>query len=222
VNERNAMGNAAGNLKGYAERLKKELLRDKKKTIVLALLALVCLFVIGRLVLGGGSTPSSAGADVSTTVTQETPAGDEPPGYRAAPVDRSARMARWADYLANMDRSIQRDLFKPNLACFAPKPGAEPAVEDGAEQTGWFGKVLERIMQKQADSSDELLRIRQIRTEAGELTLQTTMLGDNPTALINGRVLRKGEEIRGFRVDEIAPNRCIVSKDGVRILLQMK
>ena len=216
------MGNAAGNMKSYAERLKKELLRDKKKTGVLTLLALVALVVVGRLTLGGGSTPSDADANAPAAVVEEAPADEAGSSDKSVPVDRSARMARWADYLASIDRTIQRDLFKPNPACFAPKPGDGPAVEDGAEETGWFGTVLKRIMQKQADSSDELQRIRKIRIEAGKLMLQTTMLGDSPTALINGCVLRKGDGILGFRVDEIATDRCIVSKDGLRILLQMK
>jgi len=39
--------------------------------------------------------------------------------------------------------------------------------------------------------------------------------------MINGRLLRIGEEINGFVVEEITPRSCTVSKAEVKILLEM-
>ena len=60
-----------------------------------------------------------------------------------------------------------------------------------------------------------------IRAQARSLTLQSTMLSENPVAIINGQVLRVGEWINGFEVTEITAHACKVSKTDVTVLLKM-
>jgi hypothetical protein len=58
--------------------------------------------------------------------------------------------------------------------------------------------------------------------QAKEMVLQSTMTSANPSAVINGRVLRLGEWLNGFQVVEISPRACKVEKRGVRVTLEMK
>ncbi len=48
------------------------------------------------------------------------------------------------------------------------------------------------------------------------------MLTPAPVALINGQVLRVGDRVGGFRVDRIAWDRCVISKDGVDVELRLE
>ncbi|GMU23738.1 MAG: hypothetical protein AMXMBFR13_38160 [Phycisphaerae bacterium] len=55
-----------------------------------------------------------------------------------------------------------------------------------------------------------------------ELVLQSTICGTEPLAWINGRCLRKGQEIAGFVVEAIEPTRVVLQRDGARLELLLK
>ncbi len=202
----------------WKERLKAELARDKKKTGVLAVMLLVAGILGGRLAITH-SVPDAAAAP-PTPAAAELLSGGAAADWRARP--RTIDRAIWAEYVAKMDRTIDRDLFTPNLECFPLQPGARPAGADAGEETvGWFGWVRQQVRRKQRDSSDELTRIRAVRAQAEKLSLQSTMLGKRPTAMINGQVLYRQDEVGGFLVKRIDSNSCVVSKDGVDVELRM-
>ena len=48
------------------------------------------------------------------------------------------------------------------------------------------------------------------------------MIGGTPSAVINGRVMRVGDYIEGFKVIAIHPRSCDVKKRGVEVSLDMK
>jgi hypothetical protein len=49
------------------------------------------------------------------------------------------------------------------------------------------------------------------------IVLDATMLGSDPTALINGRQCRVGNVVRGFTVKKIAADHVIIERDGVKL-----
>jgi hypothetical protein len=51
--------------------------------------------------------------------------------------------------------------------------------------------------------------------------LQSTFIGSTPTAVVNGRVLRVGESINGFKVVEITARACVVEQGEVKVRLEM-
>ena len=63
---------------------------------------------------------------------------------------------------------------------------------------------------------------RAVRAQADGLSLQSTMIGSSPSAVINGHVLRVGDYIEGFRVIGIHPRSCDVKKKGIEVSLGMK
>jgi len=62
----------------------------------------------------------------------------------------------------------------------------------------------------------------QIRRAADELELQSTICGGSPLASINGHVVRRGDVINGFMVEEIKPEYVVIRQDNVRMKLRMK
>ena len=126
-------------------------------------------------------------------------------------------------HLATMDRKITRDLFKPNLEYFPPAEGVGSHVVVATDQQkGLFQQAYQWVCQKQNARRRHMEHIGAIRARAQAFSLQSTVLGRSPTALINGQVLRKGDWISGFRLKAIASNYCIVSKNGVDVELHMK
>ena len=69
-----------------------------------------------------------------------------------------------------------------------------------------------------SNPADDLLR--GIRGPNG-LVLQTTILGDQPRAVINGQVVLVGQKIRGFTVKKIMSRQVIIEKNGIKIRLEM-
>jgi len=205
----------------WRRRLKDELQRDKKKTTILIVLMIAAGIVGGRLVVTH-SVPDEAPAAPSAGVAAAGASGTGPMNAFLVGARANTEEAR-RSHLAQMDRRIARDLFKPNLGSFALVNGA--VVRDVSNQPagpGWFGQVQEWMAMEARAERQRLIRIGVIQTQAEALTVQSTMLGPSPTALVNGQVLRQGDWISGFRVKRIATEYVIVSKDGVDVTLSMK
>lgn len=214
----------------WKQRLKAELQRDKKKSIAMLALLIIGGIVIGRTVVMHGlpekadaSSPTGQTAIVAQP-THGSSANAWTPDAMGAP--RSTITARREEHLATLDRSIVRDLFRPDPQMFPPQNAsanlASIVVRDPNEATEWFEQVGVWIDQKQQAQHDEVARARAIETQAGALSLQSIMLGDSPSALINGRVLRTGEWISGFQIKSIGPDGCIITREGVDVKLRMR
>ena len=213
-----------------SQRLVAELNRDKKKTTVLVVLALVALVLVLRLALHRpGPRRARAGAVRSALVASGGVAGTGSPDladqkdlaawlHRRRREDRDRREC----YLAGLDRRIDRDLFKPNLEYFPLADGAEAACRQAAAGPGWFDAVRQYVLEKQRAQTQYLDRVRGVRAEARALSLTSTMLGASPAAVINGKVLRVGDVIDGFRLERIDSARCTLVKEGVRVELRMQ
>ncbi len=184
-------------------RLSQELRRDKKKTAVLATLLVVGGIMGGRLLVKQLG-PSSAEASVEAPVAADAPTEAAPP----ATTPRRAN-PRVAD-IPEIDRTIDRDLFRPNEEFFPP------IVEEKTEPT--------RVVAVPAPTpkDDKERRARLIRAQARALQLESTMVGSRPTAIVNGQVLHKGEWISGFEVKDITSRSCVVEKEDVTITLDMR
>ena len=115
-----------------------------------------------------------------------------------------------------MDRTIVRDLFRPSAEFFGAGGRLQP------QETGWCADVEQWLAQQQTGQGEEAARAKAVCAGAQALSLQSTMLGAAPTALINGSVLREGQWINGFRLKYITSNAVLVTKDGVDVELRMK
>ena len=194
--------------RSWVDRIRVELTRDLKKTIILGTLALVLVALTLREVLRR-SSPASASAAVAVagTPSQASHPGQAPRASARGRTRDTNEIALPTSGPAEFPQTVvDRDLFTPEVAYFPPKAKPKPApvvrrVDDG---------VARREAQERA-----------IRTQARALSLQSTVSGDAPTAMINGEVLHVGDEIAGFRVVKITTRSCTVRKENLLILLEM-
>jgi hypothetical protein len=198
----------------FKQRLLAELQRDKKKAVIMSVLLVVAVVVIGRLLLKSG--PRGAQAQPPEPVPAAGGLQLEPD---AATVTRRRDVTR-EEYLLRMERSIKRDLFKPNLELFLPD-GSVAAAPGGAQ--GWIDQFCDLANAAPADRKvEQQARLLSIQKRAAALNLQSVMLGSSPIVLINGKPLKVGEYTDGFRVMAITAEGCVVSMDGVNERLVMK
>lgn len=208
----------------WTSRLKAEIKRDKKKTVILAALLIVAGIAGGRMLVSSRGPRQARAAEAGAAgpaATAETPSllrTDQAKAGRLSDAEREA-------YLSGMDRRIARDLFRPRLEYFALQGGTNfetilVSVEE--EPTELFGQIGRWVAQKHQAQRELQGRVTVIGAQAQALSLESTMLGASPTAIINGQVLRKGEWVSGFRVERIQSDACVVSKDGVEVELHMK
>ena len=194
------------NSMGFAQRLSMEMAKDKKKTVILATLALVAAFV-GIRAFTKSSGPAQAAAVMEAPemgpVLPEMVMAGAPPAFLAEsdPLDE--------EYLAGIDRDITRDLF--------------------AFETSHYTPITSDVLQAVADAGDaedveipDAIDWDSIVTEQSKsLILQSTIDSEIPIAVVNGRVLGQGDEIHGFTIVEIGPTMCKVEKQGISIMLEM-
>jgi len=200
------MDNANVKLAGLTARLKEEFLRDKRKTAVLVVVALVMLVVLAVRTLHGSAPAKAVGA--------------QPAGVTAPTADRS-RLSAWTDSIAGEQiahaaavaprdashSAITRDLFALNEDLFPPRQQAVPVA------------VLSNT-KGDADKAEESIE-HVVQAQARALILQSTIVSEDPIAIINGTVLRVGDSINGFRVVSISPRGCTMKKRGVTVFLEM-
>jgi hypothetical protein len=114
-------------------------------------------------------------------------------------------------YIRNLDRTIKRDLFEPNVVYFpiVQTVLGEPVPKQGPTTT-------------QPAEAARAAHEKFITDQAKDLKLQTTILSASPTAIIDGRVLRVEDWIRGFQVVEITSQHCVVMKEDVKVTLRLQ
>lgn len=199
------MNGAKVKLADFISRLKAEIRQDKKKTTMLVILLIVTGIVGGRFVVTHGPADDASGA--AQRLISDTGAG----GGR-----KSERQIRQVD-LASMDRTINRDLFRPDIKYFPPADRADKhPVANRPDQARQIAQAKQPEHRRPTDHAGS------IRARAEALSLTCTMLGRSPAALINGKVLRAGEMINGFHLKSIASDHCIVAAEGVDVKLQMR
>ncbi len=188
------------------ERARDEFTRDKKKFVVLAVLAAgMCVLLVRAA--AGPSTPARSQAASSFAPAAAT--FTEPVAYGpAAAAEQEARAAK-ERYIRSLERKITRDLFSPSPEAFPPEhaPSSVLLVPDKgqADQAG----------------AQKLAQRRLVQAQARALVLQSTVISSNPIAIINGRVSRIGDWINGFQIKAITARDCTLAKRGVEVILEM-
>lgn len=187
-----------------------ELRRDKKKATILAVLLVVAVVIVLRLVMSGGPAPAKAvtrapaaakAAKAAKADKQQAQASEliEAPDASTANQERDA-------YLKELDRMIDRDLFQPTTSVYGAAPSNQTQKRSGMPPA----------------MADLANRREQVETAAEVLKLQSTVVSDIPTAIINDQVLKAGDQIEGFTVLAISPRSCIVEKDAIRLVLELR
>lgn len=191
-------------LRKFLLRLRADLAADKKKTGVMLVLFCAVLLVGGRMLIRREG-PQRAAA----TTIQPKPVLPAEPASDNASADMDAET--WEAHLASLDTTVRRDLFAVRYEAFER---IEPVRDESVEKS----------REEQADDAAVLARqrlVEDLTRRAAALTLQSTMPGSTPSAIINGQVAGEGSVIDGFTVVRIGRGECVVGQSGVEIQLRM-
>ncbi len=190
------------------DRVKAEILADKKKVIVLSSLGAVALALGARAVFSGGDRrPSAARVTQVSTATQSSQA------VVVNTIDAETRFRALADALPApvQASSTARDLFALNPEHFPHSAEPDPPKDASAKSA--------------PQSDDDAVRRAAIARDAESIRLKSTVVGDRPVAVINlggitgnREVLaRVGDTVSGFTVVSIEARRVVLERDGERI-----
>lgn len=184
------------------QRLAAELKADKKKASILGILLVVAL-VVGVRVLVKTVTSSANAAPVGpvSALTVHTP--------QAVAARPATTQTKRDEYIKSLDTTITRDIFVFN-------PRYYPL-----QKTVDVVKVLPTSAPAPAEDTKVIHR-QMIQAQARALVLESTMVGSSAVAIINGKVLRVGESLAGFKIVEITSSSCTVMKEDVTLSLAIK
>ncbi|KKM07322.1 hypothetical protein LCGC14_1735100 [marine sediment metagenome] len=158
----------------WKQRFVADVKRDKKKAAIMAALTVAAVVVVGRVLLKQ-SSPKPARAVSAAPDSSGSTSGSPGAGPVVAALTGGAvrdRRARRDEYLATMDRRIERDLFKPNLEYFPLATGSSRVtVEAGTTGLGWFDEVRLYVVEQQRAQDRRLAHIQTVRAQAGALSL---------------------------------------------------
>ena len=97
---------------------------------------------------------------------------------------------------------------RPSLQRDDGKTGDENPAGNG------YWDLLRKSMSAQADQQEQRqILVDNIRIAAGNLKLQSTLMGAQPAAMVNGEMIREGDHVSGFRVLKIEDNTIYVARD---------
>jgi hypothetical protein len=196
---------------------------DPQKAGILVVLVAILGVLQFRLAMQNKGGPSSATASSTRYDASGNAGASTGPGNRADP--RNAFHA-WQDQSVDL---VTRNLFAVNLDKF-PQDSGKSAFN--ASRSTLFWDDLAKSMSLQADVRKERrVLYENLAQQASQLRLQSTMMGAQPKAVINGELVREGDVVacgaagdRGvtFRVLKIEARRIIIEREGIKLEIQMK
>ena len=197
--------------------------KDPQKAAILTVLVAILGVLQVRLALKEKSGPSSATAS-TTSATSNNGASGGTAGSRA---DSRNALHAWLEQPSD---SINRNLFAVNLDRF-PQDSGKTASVGGRSPLFW--DELAKSMSQQADVRKERRVLHEnLAQQASQLRLQSTMMGAQPKAVVNGGLVGEGDVVASgasgdtrsvtFRVLKIEARRIIVEREGIKLEIQMK
>lgn len=197
--------------------------RDPKRAGILGVLLVVLGVLLLRGMFSGGTPSGAAAAPVPGAVAAGLPGQDATALLNAsAPAARRAgQEAALRLWLAAPVPAPQRNLFEVRLDYFPLEGGRALAVAE-ADGTNFWDQ-LEKSLAWRADQriKRESL-ISAFIQEADQIRPTSTIPGQNPKAMINGKLVGEGDVVASFRVLKIEARRILVEREGIRLAIPMK
>jgi hypothetical protein len=200
------------------DKLKQAVAADPKRSGALAILAVLLIALIGRTIMQSGGKAVPATASAAKTAPSAGTGSKTAAGAAAFQplVGVSAAMQKWSEQAVP---PISRNIFAVRMEYFRVEGSRTP--QSGQQDEGFWAR-LEKSMAQQADQKDKRENlIANYRAEAAKLRLQSTMMGSQPRAMVNGELVREGSVVASFRVERIEARRIIVEREGIRLEIQM-
>jgi hypothetical protein len=187
----------------FQDRAMAALKRDPKKTsLMLGLLAVMVMLMVRMFSAGPAAATASfirrQVAGMSSDQPTQTPRALIP-----SPV---------LNWISQPRRVVERNLFAVKTDYYA-KAGA----------AGWDSSADPAKSDEEGTDQNRQRQIlmENLQTQAGKLKLQTTVMGPNPIAVINGELVKEGDTIAGFKVVKIEPRRMTIEQESMVLEIEM-
>lgn len=178
-------------------------------------LAVILIVLWARFLFLGHPPAAASGAMTQTS-------GDSSPAIRDASAsprtgDDAASLQRWARQPV---QPLVRNPFAIPLD-FYPRDGSKQS-DDGSSPSGYWDLVRKSMSSRADQQEQRQILTDNVRIAAEALTLQSTVTGAHPGAMVNGQMVREGDDVAGFRVVKIGVRQVIVEREGVQLAVLMK
>jgi hypothetical protein len=211
-------------------RIARAIRNDPKRAGILTVLVAILVVLQVRLQMSRGDSATTATASAQTSgqiggTSQNHNGASGTAGQSGKPQDAIAALRAWMDAAP---APLGRNLFAVNLERF-PQDGNRTSVAQ--EGGAGFWDELAKSMSSRADVRKERqILLENLQQQAGQMRLQSTMMGATPKAVIDGELVSEGDVVAcgtgetrtTFRVLRIEPRRIIVEREGIKLEIQMK
>lgn len=186
---------------------------DPKRAGVLGVLAVVFTVVSVRALISGGPSRASAASrgDKAQTTAEALAAGAS---VAAALEKRTGRIVT-----VPVPPQELQNVFRLDAAAFPVPETPTPETSQVAEKSG----VVVAENPEEAALRERAALESRVGKEASLLKLRGTLLGSNPTAVIEAAADRRsvvvtpGQEVLGFTLIEVKASSVVLEKEGVRV-----
>lgn len=178
-------------------------------------LAVILVFVWARFLLGSRAPAPASGASAMISSDSRTTFSAELASARA-PGDPDP-LQQWA---RQPIRPLIRNPFTIPLDYYPRDSSA--AADKTASQTGYWDQVGKSMSSRADQQEQRQILIDNVRIAAASLKLQSTIMGAHRGAMVNGTMVREGDNVLGFRVLSIEARQVIVEREGVKLALLME
>ncbi|HYE21189.1 MAG TPA: hypothetical protein VEA69_22270 [Tepidisphaeraceae bacterium] len=187
---------------------------DPKKAAVLGGLVVVMVVMWVRLIGGPAAGPKAAVA----SPTAPARAGGAPVASAAARgVHRAAAAtAALQDWAARPLSPLSRNLFAINYDFF-PQDGSKAPVLRVPQGDGFWDQLAKSMTARADQRKEHEVLVENLRLQAAQLKVQSTVMGASPKALVNGELVGIGDVVASFRVDRIDARRIVVEREGIKL-----
>jgi hypothetical protein len=206
---------AANTLTTFVEKIVTQAKADPKKAAILAVLGIVMIFLWVRLVGSGG--PARAAANVT---------GFRGDGSLAVPDNlrgsgkTNAAFASLQEWSQKPALPLSRNLFVVNYDFF-PQDGSKPAPLRAPQGDGFWDQVAKSMTARADQIKEHEVLVENLRLQAAQLKIQSTVMGASPKALINGQLVGVGGVVASFRVAKIEARKIVVEREGIKLELRL-
>jgi hypothetical protein len=204
----------ANPLTTWTDNLLRQAKADPKKATILAVLVVVMIFMWFRLFGGSSAGPAAAAANVIGARSSFGPTGDLPRSGNRAGSTQSFQ--EWSQAAV---APLSRNLFAINYDFF-PQDGTKPQTLRAFHGNGFWDQIAKSMTVRADQKREREVLLENLRLQAAQLKVQSTVMGASPRALINGELVGVGDVVASFRVSKIEPRRIVVEREGIKLELR--
>ena len=200
----------------FIGRIQTALKQDPKKATFLAVLLVVLAVLWAKMALSGGAPKSAAAMTVPQPVAPALPDSNNKPKS----LDSAGLLRDWVG--EPLPQGVSRNLFAVQLDYY-PMDAAHIVRDSRTVEDPTFWEKLAKSIDAQAEEQHKRENlIQNLRQQAGQLQLTSTVMGPRPKAMVNGSMVGEGEVVAQFRVLRIEARSVVVEREGIKLEIPMK